>query len=79
MEITLKINKRTKAGRAFLAVLDVFVKDSKGVEVISSDSKVSEPESPYDPEFVKMVKEAAASKEWYEIDSEDVWGSLGLE
>ncbi|QAA80721.1 hypothetical protein EI546_02805 [Aequorivita sp. H23M31] len=79
MEITLKINKRTKAGRAFLAMLDVFVKDSKGVEVISADSKVSESESPYDPEFVKMVKEAAASKERYEIDPDDIWGSLGLE
>ncbi len=79
MEITLKINKRTKAGRAFLAMLDVFVKDSKGVEVISADSKVFEPESPYNPEFVKMVKEAAASKERYEIDPDDIWGSLGLE
>lgn len=77
MEITLKINKRTKAGRAFLAMLDVFVKDSKGVEVISADSKVSETESPYDPEFVKMVKEAAASKEWYEVkDVNDLWESL---
>lgn len=77
MEITLKINKRTKAGRAFLAMLDVFVKDSKGVEVVSSDSQVSEPESPYDPEFVKMVKESAASKERYEVkDVNDLWESL---
>lgn len=77
MEITLKINKRTKAGRAFLAMLEVFIKDTKGIEIVSSDFNISEPESPYNPEFVRMVKESAASKERIRVDDvDDLWESL---
>lgn len=67
--ITLKINERTKAGKALLSLLDFFTKESKGVEVI---------ETPYDPEFVAMVKKSAADKKRKEVNPEDVWGSLGL-
>lgn len=35
-------------------------------------------ESPYDPDFVSMVKESAARGDSKEIDPKDVWGSLGL-
>lgn len=45
--ITLKINERTKAGKALLSLLEFFTKESKGVKMV---------ESPYDPEFVAMVK-----------------------
>ncbi|KOS06172.1 hypothetical protein AM493_09115 [Flavobacterium akiainvivens] len=67
--ITLKINERTKAGKALLSMLEFFTKESKGVEVI---------ETPYDPEFVAMVKKSAASKKKKEVNPDDVWGSLGL-
>ena len=67
--ITLKINERTKAGKALLSLLDFFTKDSKGVEVV---------ELPYDPEFVAMVKKSAAAKKRKEVNPDDVWGSLGL-
>ncbi len=33
---------------------------------------------PYDPDFVRMVKESAARSESKEIDPKDLWGSLGL-
>lgn len=46
--------------------------------MVDSDNIISEPESPYNPEFVKMVKESATSEENYVIDPDDVWGSLGL-
>lgn len=67
--ITLKINERTKAGKALLSMLEFFTKESKGVEVI---------ETPYDPKFVAMVKGSAASKKNKAVNPDDVWGSLGL-
>ncbi|MFC5283400.1 DUF2683 family protein [Pedobacter alpinus] len=69
--ITLKINERSNYGKALLELIKVGVEEKKGIEMV-------EEESPYDPEFVKMVKESAASKERFEIDPNDVWGSLGL-
>jgi hypothetical protein len=39
--------------------------------------KNQEEESPYNPEFVKMIKEAAASKKRYRVDNVDeLWESL---
>ena len=35
-------------------------------------------ESPYNPEFVKMVLDSAKSKNRTVIDPNDIWGSLGL-
>jgi len=72
MEIKLKVNKRTKAGKAFLAMLDVFLKDTKGVEIVPPT---------YDPNFVKKIKKAEKEIEKGEysvVDTDDVWGSLGL-
>ncbi|HTN22017.1 MAG TPA: DUF2683 family protein [Pelobium sp.] len=69
--ITIKINERSNYGKALLELIKVGVKEKKGIEMV-------EEESPYNPEFVKMVKESAASKERYEVDPNDVWGSLGL-
>lgn len=68
--ITLKINERTKAGKALLSLLDFFTKEgSKGIEVV---------ETPYNPDFVTMVQESVASKERKVVNPDDVWGSLGL-
>jgi hypothetical protein len=35
-------------------------------------------ESPYDPDFVAMVKKAEKRGNYKEIDANDVWGSLNL-
>jgi hypothetical protein len=35
-------------------------------------------ESPYDPEFVEMIKTAEKRGNYKEIDPKDVWGSLNL-
>lgn len=67
--ITIKINERSKAGKAFKVLLEVLTKQP-GIEIIEDNG--------YNPKFVKMVKEADASKNRTEINPKDVWGSLGL-
>lgn len=67
--ITIKINERSKAGKAFKVLLEVLTKQP-GIEIIENNG--------YNPKFVKMVKEADASKNRTEINPKDVWGSLGL-
>ncbi|SHK96700.1 DUF2683 family protein [Flavobacterium xanthum] len=78
--ITLKINERTKAGKAFLEMTNVLVKDSKGIEIIATrPNKTSEKKSEiYNPEFVAMIKKAQKSKKRTVVDPNDIWGSLGL-
>lgn len=68
--LTIKINERSKAGKLLRDFLDL-ISDKPGVEIV-------EEKSPYDSEFVKMVKKSAASKNRTVIDTNDVWGSLGL-
>jgi hypothetical protein len=83
--ITLKINERTKAGKAFLEMTNVLVKDSKGIEIVSTglNNTVEEKSEIYNPEFVKMILERAADikngkSKCITVDPNDVWGSLGL-
>ena len=78
--ITLKINERTKAGKAFLEMTNVLVKDSKGIEIIATGpSKASEKSLEfYKPEFVAMIKKAQKSKKRTVVDPNDIRGSLGL-
>jgi hypothetical protein len=68
--ITLKINERSKAGKLLKDLIGI-LSDKSGVEIVDE-------ESPYNPEFVAMVKKAAASKNRTEINPDDIWGSLGL-
>ncbi len=35
--ITLKINEKSKAGKAFLEMTTVLIKDSKGIELVQDD------------------------------------------
>jgi hypothetical protein len=77
--ITLKINERTKAGKAFMAMSETFFKNVEGIEIIETDSKkLKKMESPYNPGFVDMVLKSAKSKKSKEINPNDIWGSLGL-
>jgi hypothetical protein len=63
--ITLKINERSSYGKAILELIKVGIDEKKGVEMV-------EEEKSYNPKFVKMVKDSAASKERYEIDPNDI-------
>lgn len=67
--ITLKINTNSKAGKALKTMLEFFSKQP-GIEIV-------EEKSPYDPEFVKKIRRAEKQK-GIVINTEDVWGSLGL-
>jgi len=67
--ITLKINTNSKAGKALKTMLEFFSKQP-GIEIV-------EEKSPYDPEFVKMIKKSSASKKRYKVDDVDeLWESL---
>ena len=69
--ITIKLNERSTAGKALKTILSVFAKEP-GVEIV-------EEKSPYNPEFVAKIKKSAASKNRTEVDTNDIWGSLGLQ
>ena len=77
--LTIKINERSKKGKAFLEFAKTFFDEGKDVEIIESDSKKSKKEeSLYNPEFVKMVLDAEKRGNYTTLDPNDVWGSLGL-
>lgn len=82
--ITLKIDKRTKAGKAFMAMSESFFQNVEGIEIVENDSrKITNDEDLYNPEFVKMILEREADiksgkSKCITIDPDDVWGSLGL-
>lgn len=77
--ITLKIDKRTKAGKAFLAMSEPFLQNVEGIEIVENDSKkITNSEDLYNPEFVKMIKKAQKSEKRTVVDPNDIWGSLGL-
>lgn len=69
--ITVKINERTKAGKTLKELIELFSKENKGVEIVSSDEK-----STYNSEFVKMIKEAEANPVRIKVNPKNVWGSL---
>lgn len=50
----------------------------KSKKETKNNSESEDASSPYNPEFVKMVLEAAKSKKRTVIDPNDIWGSLGL-
>lgn len=77
--LTVKINERTKIGKAFIAMFNSF-KGFEEIEIIETDNygQVNEEESIYNPEFVKMILDADKRGEYKEVDPKDVWGSLGL-
>ena len=72
--IILKIDEKSKAGKALKALIDILAgKPKSGVEIVDA-----EPQGMYNADFVKKVKQASASKVRTEINPQDVWGSLGL-
>ncbi|WP_366187021.1 DUF2683 family protein [Flavobacterium ovatum] len=75
--ITLKIDKRTKAGKAFMAMVESVFKNVEGIEIVENQlDEVREEGSVYNPEFVKTVLESAKSKKRTVIDPDDIWGSI---
>jgi predicted RND superfamily exporter protein len=69
--ITLKINEKSKKGKAFLEMARVFSENSKEIVLIEEKDK-----SPYDPEFVKKIKKASTEKGRLVESAEDLWESI---
>lgn len=71
--ITIKINERTKVGKAFMALIEAFSKEKKGIEIISEEK------SPYNPEFVAKIRRAEKNVrdgKTIRIDPNNVWESI---
>lgn len=80
---TIKINERTKTGKAFMEMFEAFFKGLDGIEVLETDNygQVNEEESIYSPEFIEKVKKAEENiknGETTTLNPDDIWGSLGL-
>ena len=69
--ITLKINEKSKKGKAFLEMARVFSENSKEIVLIEEEDK-----SPYDPEFVKKTKKASTENGRLVVSAEDLWESI---
>mgnify|MGYP003405192717 CR=1 FL=1 len=76
--LTIKIDERSKKGKAFLEFAKTFFNEGKEVEIVAPVSKKKKVESPYNPEFVKMVLDAEKRGNYTTLDPDDIWGSLGL-
>ncbi len=79
--ITIKINERSKKGKAFLEFAKTFFNEGKDIEIIESDSKKKKAESIYSKEFIEKIKrseENIKNGEVFILNPDDVWGSLGL-
>ena len=48
------------------------------LKAIAKAWKISVETSPYDPDFVAMLKKAEKRGNYKEVDPKDIWGSLGL-
>jgi DNA-directed RNA polymerase beta' subunit len=77
---TIKINERTKTGKAFMAMFEAFFKGVDGIEVVEEKSKTTkEEENFYSPEFVAKIKKAEENiKEGKttRLNPKDIWGSI---
>jgi hypothetical protein len=69
--ITLKIDERTKKGKAFLALAKVFYEENKEIELVDTKDK-----SPYNPEFVAKINKARMEKGTIMNSVEELWENL---
>lgn len=65
--LILKLDMRSKSAQVLKELITEMSRANKGIKL---------EKSPYDPEFVKMVKASSSSKNRTEIDPENVWASI---
>ena len=76
---TIKINKRTKAGKAFMAMSETFFKGVEGIEIIEKKSEITKEDPIYSKEFIAKVKKAEKEinkGNTIRLNPNDVWGSI---
>ena len=69
--ITLKIDERTKKGKAFLALAKVFYEEKNEIELVDEENK-----NPYNPEFVAKINKARIEKGTIMNSVEELWRNL---
>lgn len=69
---TIQINENSDAGKTFKQLIEYF-KNQAGIKVTENEVEI---ESPYDPEFVKMINDAEKRGNYTEINPNDIWGSI---
>jgi hypothetical protein len=75
--LTIKINEKSKKGKAFLKFAKIFFTDEKDVEIIEvKEEKSKNKDYPYNPEFVNMVLESASSLNRTRVNSKNLWESI---
>ena len=75
--ITIKINERSKKGKAFLEFAKTFIGNDKDISFVESEDV--EDKRPYNPEFVAKIKKAEAEIDkgnTTRLNPNDIWGSI---
>ncbi len=72
--LTLKINERTKAGKAFIAMSETFLSGVDGIEIV--ENKKSTAKTVYSTEFVEMILKSSKSKNRTKVNSKNLWQSI---
>lgn len=81
--LTIKINEKSKKGKAFLAFAKTFFSDENDVEIIKNDSEKGEKteKTLYSKEFISKIKKAEENIKighTLTLNPNDLWESLGL-
>lgn len=83
--ITLEINKRTKAGKAFLEMMEVFLKDKKGIKIVRSKTDMDKDEDaplskniPNEETLHSMAKTKKRIGLTHCKNAEDMYEKLGI-
>ena len=78
--ITIKINERSKKGKAFLEFAKTFFAEGKDVEIIKSDDKKPKKgKSIYSDAFIAKMKKAEENiknGDVTRLNLDDIWGSI---
>jgi hypothetical protein len=73
--ITIKINERSKKGKAFLEFAKTFIGNDKDISFVESEDE----KSLYNPEFVAEILERSKNldkKKLTRLNTDDIWGSI---
>jgi hypothetical protein len=72
--LTIKVNERTKAGKAFMAMSENFFKGVKGIEIVEAEDK-----NTYGKAFIEKIKKAEENIKkgnTTRLNPNDIWGSI---
>jgi hypothetical protein len=73
--ITIKINERSKKGKAFLEFAKTFIGNDKDISFVETEDE----KSPYIPEYVAEILERSKNldkKNLTRLNTDDIWGNI---